>query len=108
MCEKCDIEEFQRFDTYQIHEEFDLKLTKKLAKEELKDLGFSNGYNTIVCQSCKQKFHYSTPDQARRGFFLKDENFIPPKNTDIADKNKKVLSWIIYILTVLVLIWLLN
>ena len=108
MCEKCDIGEFQSFDTYQDHEKFDLLLTKKLAKGELKDLGYSNGYNAIVCQSCNQKFHYCTPDQARRGFFLKNENFIPPKDSAITDKNKKVINWVIYVVLAILLIWLVN
>ena len=39
MCEKCDIGEFQRFDTYQTHEAFDLELTKKLGQGILVNKG---------------------------------------------------------------------
>jgi|SaaInlV_125m_DNA_1040241.scaffolds.fasta_scaffold51752_2 hypothetical protein len=108
MCDKCEIGEYQNFDSYQTHDKFDLLLTQKQSKNIIIDKGFKNSANYLVCNYCNQEFFYSPPDQAWRGFFLKSENFIPPKDTDVTDKNKKVINWVIYIILVLLVIWLLN
>ena len=118
MCEKCDIGEFQRFDTYQTHEAFDLELTKKLGQGILVNKGIIQGasntptinfkeiqiggsvlssFDLIQCSVCNQKYHYSFPDNAWRGFYLKEENHPNTIEDDVKQRRIKLALKLIII-----------
>jgi hypothetical protein len=79
MCNNCFEREFNSFLSEKEWLDFDLKLTKKLVSNKMKNLEFKREGTRdkddeeyiYECLTCKQKWKLKDPDYSFRGYFLK-------------------------------------
>lgn len=79
MCASCFLQDYDGFDSELIWVEFDLQLTKKLGREQMRFCEFKpdgvrdkdDGQYVYECVDCKQKWELKDPDHAMRGYFRK-------------------------------------
>jgi hypothetical protein len=81
MCNNCFDKGYKNFETLKEFEDFDILLTKKLSKGQLKYIKDDGvypkfGYSIYQCSECGINWWLSIPDIAWRGFFLEEKNAI--------------------------------
>ncbi|OOQ58874.1 hypothetical protein [Mucilaginibacter pedocola] len=118
MCGNCFTSEIYEFHTYFDFEEFDKILGQKIEQNYLVSIWDSTNqysYNDLVksnvpyadniykCNACNETWALSTPENARRGYFLPVDE-ASDLETELAKRDKKTSRGCIAIIIVIVII----
>ncbi len=110
----CFDKEILSFENFHEFDEFDLILTKRLSKGIIKlvedlpnERRNSPNYTIYECQKCATRWYLSEPENAWRGFFLKEVTAkIRLRNIWLSEKKNNIGCWVILVITILSILYL--
>lgn len=112
MCSYCFNKEYKGFPSHDDFERFEKDLDLKLRENKV-EIYVPTGEGVIdyelnyICKICNEKFVMSVPDNAWRGYFLKEENALKYLD-DLKQSDRKTRNGCLVMLLVILLISLLT
>ncbi|RDI56158.1 hypothetical protein [Flavobacterium glaciei] len=112
MCNNCFDKGYKNFETQTEFENFDVLLTQKLGKGQLKYIKDDGvylkfGYSIYQCFECRTNWWLSVPDVAWRGFFLEQKNAIKLLDElGLEKRSRKIGCLLLFLIIVCVTIYL--
>lgn len=113
MCDFCFYNDIDRFEDYKTFEKFDLQLDQKRSlKQDQNGLIVvdNNGsyldcyFQILKCNACGTIWWFSTPDNAWRGFFMKEANAKNKIKEFRKSDQKKRFGCLVFILLIVLIV----